>query len=436
MIKMTEYVKRRKALMQQAGSDAVIIIPSASEIIRNGDSTYPFRQNSDFYYLTGYVEPGAILVLLPKRKEGEYVLFNRKRDPDHEVWDGPRVGQSGAKKEYLAQQAFPVDDFEAMLPALIADRKTVHYPIGRQKEFDTLILRVVENLRANSRRGTQSPLAFIDVAPALHELRLFKSAAEVALMQEAIDISASAHTLAMEICQPGMNECELDAILSYEFKRHGATHPAYSSIVAAGKNACVLHYVNNNQVINNGDLVLVDAGAEYQYYAADITRTFPANGRFTNEQRAIYELVLKAQLAAIKAIKPGVSWVAPQEIIVKIITAGLLELGILKGNLKELITKKAYQPFYMHSSGHWLGLDVHDAGAYKVNGKWRTLKSGMVLTVEPGIYIPAGIPGVHKRWQNIGVRIEDDVLVTDKGCKVLSENIPKHVDDIEALMGR
>jgi Xaa-Pro aminopeptidase len=289
-------------------------------------------------------------------------------------------------------------------------------------------------LRGRIRSGQQAPVAFTDITETIHEMRLIKSPAEIALMRKAAEISAQAHIRAMQFCKPGVNEYQLEAEIMYEFQRNGARHPAYTSIVGGGANACILHYISNNEKVKDGELVLIDAGAEYNYYAADITRTFPANGRFSVEQRAIYELVLKSQLAAIKAVRPGAAWPSMQAAIVKVLTQGLIDLGILKGRLNDLIAKEAYFPFYMHKSGHWLGLDVHDAGRYKIDGKWRTLKPGMVLTVEPGIYISADIPGVHKRWHNIGVRIEDDVLVTAKGCDILSRDVPKSVADIEALM--
>lgn len=436
MVKMPEYAKRRKALMQKIGPTGIVILPSSTEVLRNGDAHYRFRQNSDFYYLTGFEEPESVLVLAPKRKDGEYILFNRVRDRDKEIWDGPRAGQEGARKTFLADQAFPIKEFEAMLPELLAGRETIHYPLGLNREFDKTLLDGVNKIRSRIRGGMQPPLAFVDIAPDLHEMRLFKSPAEVALMQKAVDITAKAHIRAMEMCKPGMNEFELEAAINYEFQRHGARAPAYNSIVGAGRNTCILHYINNDQVIADGDLVLIDAGAEYRNYAADITRTFPANGRFSPEQKAIYEIVLASQIAAIKAVKPGVSWTAMQDVILKIITQGLVDVGILKGNVKTLIEKEAYFPFYMHRSGHWLGLDVHDVGYYSVKNKWRTLEPGMVLTIEPGIYISADIPGVHKRWHNIGVRIEDNVLVTDKGHDVLSKEIPKTVAEIETIMAR
>lgn len=434
MINMTEYAKRRKELMRKIGPEGIVILPSSSEVQRNGDAVYPFRQNSDFYYLTGFDEPEAVCVLVPKRKEGEYILFNRVRDRDREIWDGPRAGQEGARQDFRADQAFPISELSAMLPDLMAGRETIYYTIGMNRAFDKVILNAVNQLRAKIRSGVHSPLSFVDIASTVHEMRLIKSPAEAAVMQKAVDITAAAHVRAMEICKPGMFEYELEAELMYQFNRRGARYPAYNPIVGAGRNTCILHYISNNQKIADGDLVLIDAGAEYHNYAADITRTFPANGKFSPEQRAIYELVLESQLAAIKSVKPGASWTTAQNIIVKIITQGLMDLGILKGKLDDLIEKQAYFPFYMHRSGHWLGLDVHDVGRYRVDGKWRTLQPGMVFTVEPGIYISSDIPGVPKRWHNIGVRIEDNVLVTAKGCDVLSQQIPKKVADIEAIM--
>lgn len=436
MLKMTEYAKRRQQLMQDIGPLGIVVIPSAAEITRNGDAVYPFRQNSDFYYLTGFNEPDAVLVLSPKRKNGEYILFNRVRDRAHEIWDGPRAGQAGARKTFLADQSFPIEELEAMLPALILGRESIHYPIGRNEKFDQLIIRAMNKVRAQVRSGVAAPMALVDITPSLHEMRLFKSNEEIALMQKAVDISGRAHVRAMEACKPGMYEYQLEAELLHEFQCHGARYPAYNSIVGAGRNTCVLHYVSNDEKIKEGDLVLIDAGAEYHNYASDITRTFPANGRFSAEQRAIYEIVLKAQLAAIKAMKPGAPFSVMQDTVVKVMTQGLIDVGILKGKLATLIEKEAYAPFYMHKAGHWLGLDVHDAGRYRVDGKWRRFEPGMVVTIEPGIYISADIPGVHKKWHHIGIRIEDDVLITKHGNEVLSKNIPKQIADIEALMAR
>ncbi len=431
---MSDYAKRRKELMKMIGAEGVVIIPSANEIIRNNDARFPFRQNSDFYYLTGFDEPEAVAVLAPKRKGGEFILFNRVRNREHEIWDGPRAGQQGAKKIYGADESYPIEKFPEMLVELLAGRTSVHYPVGSNMAFDRLIIKSLNEIRAKIRSGSQSPVELVDVLPSLHEMRLIKSSAEIALMQKAVDITAGAHLRAMQACEPGKYEYELEAELMYEFVRNGALSPAYTSIVGSGRNSCILHYIANNKKIASGDVVLIDAGAEYQNYAADITRTFPANGKFTPEQRDIYQLVLDAQLAAIKTVKPGAAWPAAQQVIVKTITQGLIDLKILKGRLSTLLEKQAYLPFYMHKSGHWLGLDVHDVGRYRIGDKWRSLQPGMVLTVEPGIYISSDIPGVHKRWHNIGVRIEDDVLVTKKGCDVLSKDIPKEVADIEAIM--
>ncbi|OGT36542.1 MAG: Xaa-Pro aminopeptidase [Gammaproteobacteria bacterium RIFCSPHIGHO2_12_FULL_38_14] len=435
MLKMTEYAKRRKILMQQVGPNGIAILPSAHEIVRNGDALYPFRQNSDFLYLTGFNEPEAIALFIPHRKAGEFILFNRVRDPDREIWDGPRAGQEGACQDFHADQAFPIHQFQSMLPELLSDRESLYFPIGTSHCLDEMIMEAVNQIRAKVRAGVQSPIAFFDITVQLHEMRLIKSQAELSIMQQAVDITKAGHLRAMEVCKPGQYEYELEAELIYAFQTRGARYHAYNPIVASGSNACILHYIANNRKMMDGDLVLIDAGCEYQSYASDITRTFPVNGKFSGEQRAIYDLVLTAQEAAINAIKPGVSWTLPQEKVVKIITQGLIDLGILKGRLPDLIEKEAYFPFYMHRSGHWLGLDVHDAGRYKMGQKWRPLQEGMVFTVEPGLYIPS-LPNVPKRFHHIGVRIEDDVVVTEKGCKVLSESIPKKSSEIEAIMAK
>lgn len=434
MIKMTEYAKRRKQLMQKISPDSIVILPAAPIARRSGDSDYPYRQNSDFYYLTGFEEPEAVAILAPKRKGGEFILFNRVRDREKEIWDGYRAGQEGARKKFGANEAFPISELEERLPEILENRTEIHYAIGNDKAFDKIILSALNKIRGRIRNGIQSPIGFTDITPTLHEMRLIKSPAEIEVMRKAAKISVGAHLQAMKTCKPGMYEYQLEAELLYEFNRHGARYPAYTSIVGSGKHSCILHYISNNQPIKNGDIVLIDAGCEYQNYASDITRSFPANGKFSEEQRAIYQIVLDAQLAGIKAIKPGVAWPVVQDVMVKIITQGLINLGILKGKLKDLIAKQAYFPFYMHKSGHWLGLDVHDVGRYKINGKWRKFQPGMVLTVEPGIYISSDIPGVDKRWHNIGVRIEDDVLVTGRGVEVLTDKLPKTIKEIEALM--
>lgn len=434
MINMSEYAKRRKELMKFVAPSSIVIVPSANEIFRNGDTHYSFRQNSDFYYLTGFNEPEAIAVLVPRNKNIDYILFNRVRDKTREIWDGPRAGQEGAKEIYGADESYPFEDFAAKLPELLVDCETIYYPVGKNPALDHLITSSINLLRAKVRGGVRSPLAIVDVAQLLSEMRLIKSKAEIAVMQKAADISVAAHERAMQACKPGMYEYQLEAELMQEFLNQGARYTAYGSIVGAGKNSCVLHYVANNEKINNGDMVLIDAGCEFENYASDITRTFPANGKFSSEQRAIYDLVLEAQLAAIKEVKPGAAFTKPQDVVVKIITQGLVDLGILKGRVSDLIEQKAYFDFYMHRSGHWLGLDVHDVGTYGVGDKWRNLESGMALTVEPGIYISESIKGVHKRWHNIGVRIEDDVVVTDSGNHVLTKKLVKKANDVEALM--
>jgi Xaa-Pro aminopeptidase len=436
MIKMTEYAKRRKQLMQKIGPHGVVILTSAHTARRNGDGDYPYRQQSDFYYLTGFDEPEAIAIFAPKRKGGEFILFNRVRDREHEIWDGIRAGQEGARKVYGANEAYPISDLEKKLPEILEGRETIHYPMGLDKILDKIIARAVNKVRGKIRAGHKAPVNYADIVDTIHEMRLIKSPAEISLMRKAAEISAQAHARAMLYCRPGLNEYQLEAEIMHEFHRNGARHPAYTPIVGSGANACILHYITNNQVIKKNDLVLIDAGAEYQNYAADITRTFPASGRFSPEQRAIYEIVLASQLAGIKATRVGAPWAGIQTAIVKVITQGLADLGILKGRVSDLIEKRAYLPFYMHNSGHWLGLDVHDAGRYKINNKWRLLEAGMVLTVEPGIYISADIPGVNKRWKNIGVRIEDDVLVTKKGPDILSDAVPKKINEIEVLMAK
>jgi Xaa-Pro aminopeptidase len=436
MIKMTEYAKRRKQLMQKIGSKGIVILTSSPQLRRNGDSDHAYRQHSDLYYLTGFDEPEAVAILAPKRKEGEFILFNRVRDRDREIWDGARAGQEGARKQFGADEAHPFTDLEKLLPDLLEGREHIHYAIGLDKAFDKIVLGALNKMRGKIRNGLMPPMALVDISDTVHEMRLIKSPAEINLMRKAAQISAQAHARAMQFCKPGVNEYQLEAEIMHEFQKNGARYPAYTCIVGSGANTCILHYIANDQVIKNGALVLIDAGAEYKNYAADITRTFPANGKFSPEQRQIYDIVLRAQLAGIKMVKAGALWPRIQEAILQVITEGLVKTGILKGKVKDLIAKQAYLPFYMHKSGHWLGLDVHDAGPYRINGKWRKLKPGMVLTVEPGIYISADIRGVHKRWHNIGVRIEDDVLVTAKGNEILSRGVPKTIAEIESLMQR
>ena len=436
MISKKEFAARRRELMDLMEPNSIAIIPAAPARTRSRDTEYPYRQDSDFFYLSGFPEPEAVLVLVPGREHGEFVLFCRERDRTMEIWNGYRAGPEGAVKEYGASDAFPIGDLDEILPGLIEGRERVYYQMGKDPEFDRNVMNWVNTIRAKVRSGAHPPGEFIALDHLLHDMRLFKSPGEVKVMQKAADITAAAHARAMEKCRPGMMEFQLEAEFLHEFSRNGSRFPAYSSIVGGGANACVLHYIDNNCELKDGDLVLIDAGAEYQHYAADITRTFPVNGKFSPEQRALYDVVLKAQLAAIKAVKPGNHWNQPHEAALKELVKGLVELGLLQGKVNELIASEAYRRFYMHRTGHWLGMDVHDVGDYKVGDEWRVLEPGMVLTVEPGLYIAVDDDTVDPKWRGIGIRIEDDVLVTEKGRKVLTAAAPKDPDEIEALMAK
>ena len=424
---------RRHDVMQHMRS-GVAIIPTAPVRTRNRDVDYAFRPDSDFFYLTSFPEPEAIAVLVPNRPHGEYILFCRERDPKKETWDGYRAGLEGACEKYGADDAFPIDDIDDILPGLLENRDKVYCNMGRYPEFDTLLMAWVNEVRAKSRNGVHAPGEFVDLDHILHELRLFKRPDEVKIMRKAAKISANAHIRAMRICKPGLYEYQIEAEFLHEFRRQGSQYPAYPSIVGGGANSCILHYIENSAKLKDGDLLLIDAGCELNGYASDITRTFPVNGKYTGEQKAIYELVLAAQTAAIKQVKPGKHWNDPHEAAVRVMVDGLLDLKLLKGKADDIIEKQEYRKFYMHRTGHWLGMDVHDVGDYKIDGVWRLLEPGLVLTVEPGLYITAGQKGVDERWWNIGVRIEDDVLVTRNGCDVLSADAPKSVADIENLM--
>ncbi|MBS4150065.1 Xaa-Pro aminopeptidase [Stutzerimonas balearica] len=430
----SEYARRRKTLMEQMGPDSIAILPAAPMYIRNRDVEHVYRQDSDFQYLSGFPEPEAVIALIPGREHGEYVLFCRERDPERELWDGLRAGQDGAVRDYGADDAFPIGDIDDILPGLIEGRERVYYAIGSNESFDHRLMEWIKTIRSKARQGAQPPSEFVALDHLLHDLRLYKSAAEVKVMQAAAEISARAHVRAMQAARPGLFEYHLEAELDYEFRKGGAKMPAYGSIVASGRNACILHYRENDQPLKDGDLVLIDAGCEIDCYASDITRTFPVNGRFSAEQKAIYELVLAANEEAFKHIAPGRHWNEAHEATVRVITAGLVELGLLQGEVDALIASEAYKPFYMHRAGHWLGMDVHDVGDYKVGGVWRELEPGMCMTVEPGIYIAADNQNVERRWRGIGVRIEDDVVVTKTGCQVLTGGVPKRVEEIEALM--
>ncbi|MBV1892176.1 MAG: Xaa-Pro aminopeptidase [Gammaproteobacteria bacterium] len=434
MISSNEFARRRKELMAMIGKDAIAIVPAAPERTRSRDTLYPYRQDSDFHYLCGFPEPEAVLVLIPRRAQGQFIVFCRERDRERETWDGYRAGPEGACEQYGADDAFPITDMDEILPGLLEGKSKVYSAIGKDKEFDQRLMEWVNSIRAKARTGAVPPGEFVDLDHILHENRLFKKPAELKLMRKAAKISAEAHCRAMRASKPGLNEYQLQAEIEHTFAMEGASFPAYTSIVGGGDNACILHYVENNQPLKDGDLVLIDAGCEYQHYAADITRTFPVNGRFSPEQKAIYELVLKAQLAGIEAARAGNHWDAPHQATVEVITAGLVKLGLLKGSVKKLIAAGAYSEFYMHRAGHWLGIDVHDVGDYKIDGEWRLLEPGMVMTIEPGIYIAPDHKKVAKKWRGIGVRIEDDVAITRKGTEVLTSAVPKTIAEIEALM--
>ncbi|MBM7335241.1 MAG: Xaa-Pro aminopeptidase [Alcanivorax sp.] len=433
-IRPEEFQQRRAELMAQMEPNSIAILAAAPERTRNRDVEHPYRQDSDFWYLSGFPEPEAVMVLLPGREHGEYVLFCRERDRAREIWDGYRAGQEGAVAEYGADDAFPINDIDDILPGLVEGRNRVYYDLGRDADFDRRLMGWVNAIRERVRTGAQPPGEFVALSHLLHDMRLFKSKAEADLMRRAGQISAGAHVRAMKAVRPGLYEYQLEAEYLHEFMRHGARSPAYPSIVGGGANGCVLHYIENSAELKDGDLVLVDAGCELENYASDITRTFPVNGTFSGEQRALYELVLRSQYAAIADTHPGHHWNVPHETVVRILTEGLVDLGLLKGKVDDLIEEMAYQRFYMHRTGHWLGLDVHDVGDYRVGGEWRQLEPGMTLTVEPGLYIAPDDDTVEERWRGIGIRIEDDVLVTKDGCEVLTGDVPKDIDDIEALM--
>jgi len=422
--------------MEEMGEGSIAILPAAPVRTRNRDVEYPYRQDSDFYYVTGFEEPEAVAVLVPGRKRGEYILFCRERDPEMELWNGVRSGLEGACEDYGADDAFPIGDVDDIIPGLLENQSRVYYAMGYYPDFDQRMIGWVNRVRTRSKAGVSSSADIVALDNVLHEMRLMKSKAEVRAMTRAMEISCSAHVRAMGACRPGMGEYEVEAEINYEFMRGGSRRAAYPSIVAGGANACVLHYTENRDTLRDGDLLLIDAGAEYDYYAADITRTFPVNGRFSKSQRALYEVVLEAQAAAIEQVQPGNHWNEPHEAAVEVLAQGLVALGLIKGRASTIIKKGRYRKFYVHRTGHWLGMDVHDVGDYKIGGEWRVLEPGMVMTVEPGLYVAAGDKQVARKWWNIGIRIEDDILVTRNGNKVLTAAVPKSVADIEATVGQ
>ena len=434
MINKQEFARRRKQLMAMMGANSVAVLPAAKEKTRSRDTEFVFRQDSDFYYLSGFGEPEAVIVLAPGREHGEFVMFCRERDKEKEIWNGYRAGPEGACENYGADDAFPIDDIDEILPGMLEGRDRVYYSMGKDSDFDHQVMSWINSIRAKVRSGATPPGEFLDLDHFLHDMRLYKKAAEAKVMRKAGEISADAHVRAMRFCRPGINEYQLEAEILHEFASRGARSPAYTSIVGGGDNACVLHYVDNNAPLKAGDLVLIDAGCEYEHYAADITRTFPVGGKFSVEQKILYQLVLDMQEAAMAVIKPGSHWNDPHEASVKVLVEGLVEQGLLSGDIDQLIEEEAYKDFYMHRVGHWLGMDVHDVGDYRVGGEWRVLEPGMCMTVEPGLYVARDNEQVDPKWRGIGIRIEDDVLVTKDGYEVLTSGVPKAIDEIEALM--
>jgi Xaa-Pro aminopeptidase len=426
------YAKRRRAFLDAVaakGEDAVCVFPAAPVFTRNNDVDHDFRQDSDLFYLTGFPEPGTVLVCDAKDKKT--TMFVRPRDPEREIWDGPRFGVDGVKEHFEADESFTIDKLAEELPRLFQNKKRLYYRLGANRPMDDKILEAIDKTRSRAKLGISWPVEIVDPGTVLHEMRLFKAQEDLDAMQRAADITAEAHLRAMGVTKPGMHEFQIEALLLETFRAHGSERPAYGSIVGSGANATILHYRQNNKKMEDGELLLIDAGCEYDYYASDVTRTFPVNGKFTKEQQAIYELVLEAQEAGIDKTRTGGSLEKVHAACVDVITKGLVRLGLLQGEVEQLIKDEAYKPFFMHKTSHWLGMDVHDVGNYYVGGKARPLEEGMVLTVEPGIYISKDYEKVGPEWRGIGVRIEDDILVTKGDPKNLTAAIPKSVEEVQ-----
>jgi Xaa-Pro aminopeptidase len=421
--------------MRRMSPNSIAIIPSAREARRSNDTHYRFRQDSDFYYLTGFEEPDAIAVIKPDTNP-HYTMFVRPRDPEREIWDGRRAGVEGAKNDFGADESFPILEFDEKLHDLLDGAAVLYYRLGVNTDLDQKIIGEISRMRAINRKPIHPPQTIVDPATIVHEMRVLKTPDEIEIMQRAADIAAEAHCEAMKTARAGMHEYELEALIERIFRQRGAAAPAYTSIVGAGANATVLHYINNDGELRDGDLLLIDAGAEYKGYASDITRTFPINGRFTQPQREIYDLVLKAQMACVEMVRPGTTHDQLKQRSIEILTDGMVELGLLQGKPEDLIKEKKYEKFYMHGLGHMLGIDVHDVGQYYFGQESRALEPGVVMTVEPGIYISPDSKEVPERYLGIGVRIEDDVLCTQNGPRVLTNKVPKAAEEIEELMVR
>ena len=419
------------AMMQ---GNSIAVIAAAPEKIRSKETHYPYKQSTNLSYLSGFPEPQSVMLLIPGRSQGEVVFFCRDKDLLRETWDGYRQSPAGAVQNFGADDAFPIDDIDDILPGMLEGRDRVYYGIGKDAEFDKHLMEWVNGVRDKRGSDAMPPGEFVDLDHLVNEMRLIKSAAEIKLMRKAGEISARAHRRAMQMSRPGLFEYQLQAEIEHEFMLSGATGPAYTSIVGGGKNGCILHYIENRDKLRSGDLVLIDAGCEYQDYAADISRTFPVNGKFSPEQAAIYDIVLASQVAATELIAPGLEYNLANDATVRVITQGLVDLKILQGEVEDLIARGAHRDFYMHNAGHWLGMDVHDVGDYKIDNHWRIYEPGMALTVEPGIYISPDNTNVDEKWRGIAVRIEDDMLVTKTGCENLTSEVPSARNEIEQLM--
>lgn len=434
MIPQTEYQQRRQKLMQQMQPNSVAIICTRPEYPRTQDCNYRFRPDSNFYYMTGFDEPEAVAVLIPGRENGEYIMFNRVKDSLQEIWHGKRAGQEAAMEEYLADEAYPIEEFENIVPALVQGKDVLYYQFGFENGIDEEIATWRTDVRQRIRQGETFPGTIVNVSSLIHEMRLIKSPAEIEVLRKAGAINVAAHTRAIQHCVSNITERQLGAEILYVYNQQGCMDVAYDPIVANGDNACILHYFAGNTTLKENDLVLIDMGEEYEYYASDITRTFPVSGKFTAEQKAVYQVVLEIQLAILAMIKPGIAWNELQQTTIRLMTEGLIKLGLLKGDIDQLIEDKAYFDFYPHGVSHLMGLDVHDVSNYKVNGEWRTLQPGMVFTVEPGIYIQPDNKNVEEKWRGIGIRIEDDIVVTENGHENLTGKLVKTVEEIESLM--
>ncbi|MDY6483499.1 Xaa-Pro aminopeptidase [Acinetobacter faecalis] len=435
-LSQTVFQERRDILAGEMGLRSIAIIATSPVAMRNNDADYKFRADSSFFYLTGFAEPEAVAVIETFDTEEEgycYSLFCRERNREMEIWNGYRAGIDGAIENYEADEAFTIESLDEEIIGKLTDKDKVFYRIGHDVDFDIRVAKWVKKAEQQQRGGFNTPARLIQLNRVVDEMRLHKSADEIELMQIASDISAEAHTRAMKAVKPGMMEYALEAELNYVFGKNGCV-PAYNSIVGGGENACILHYVENDQELKDGDLVLIDAACEYQLYASDITRTFPVNGKFSPEQKALYNIILDSQIAAIDAVRIGNSYKEPHNVAVKILVQGLLDLGIMQGDLEQIIASESYRQFYMHGTGHWLGMDVHDVGSYKMNSHWRNYAEGIVVTIEPGLYIAPDDSTVDEKWRGIGIRIEDDVVVTKNGPLVLTKNVVKTVEEIEALM--